>query len=111
LDYFNSDQGFQFTSQKFQQLFAGRAAKISMDGNGRWVENVFIERFWRTLKYEDAYLKRYDHVHELSVGLAEFMNWYNKERIHSSLSYKKHVDVYFAKAGEVQKLLGNKTRS
>jgi putative transposase len=109
-EYFNSDQGVQFTSQKFQQLFAGHATKISMDGKGRWVDNVFIERFWWTLKYEDAYLKRYDNVRALSVGLQEFMNWYNNERIHSSLSYKKPAEVYFGNVGEVQKVFGNKTR-
>jgi putative transposase len=93
-DYFNSDQGVQFTSQKFQQLFAGHATKISMDGKGRWVDNVFIERFWWTLKYEDAYLKRYDNVTELHEGIADYMKFYNEQRIHSSLSYKKPIEVY-----------------
>jgi putative transposase len=94
-EYFNSDQGVQFTSQKFQKLFIGRKTKVSMDGKGRWVDNVLIERFWRTLKYEDIHLKRYETVPELMSGVNEFMNWYNNDRIHSSLSYKKPAEVYF----------------
>jgi putative transposase len=64
-EYFNSDQGVQFTSRKFQQLFDRHETKISRDGKGRWVDNVMIERFWWSLKYEDSYLKRYDSVTEL----------------------------------------------
>jgi putative transposase len=94
-EYFNSDQGVQFTSNKFQRLFDGRSTKVSMDGKGRWVDNVYIERFWWTLKYEEANIKRYDNVRELSTGLEEFIRWYNTERIHSSLSYKKPIEVYF----------------
>jgi putative transposase len=109
-DYFNSDQGVQFTSQKFQELFSGHATKISMDGKGRWVDNVYIERFWRTLKWEEVYLRRYSNVKELVTGLAAYMKFYNEGRPHSSLSYQKPADVYFAKVGEVQKVLGNKTR-
>jgi putative transposase len=93
-EYFNSDQGSQLTSLKFQKLFADRATKISRDGKGRWVDNVFIERFWRTLKYEDVHLKRYETVKELSAGLERFIHGYNHERIHSALSYKKPVEVY-----------------
>jgi putative transposase len=65
-----------------------------MDGKGRWVDNVFIERFWWTLKYEDAYLKRYDNVAELHEGIADYMKFYNEQRIHLSLSYKKPIEVY-----------------
>jgi putative transposase len=93
--YFNSDQGVQFTSPKFQKLFDGHSTKISMDGKGRWIDNVYIERFWRTLKYEDTYIKRYDNVRDLSIGLDSFMKWYNIERIHSSLLYKKTAEIYF----------------
>jgi putative transposase len=87
--YFNSDQGVQFTSSKYLQLFDGRATKNSMDGKGRWVGNVIMERFWWSLKYEDAYLKRYDNVTELHEGIADYMKFYNEQRIHSSLSYEK----------------------
>jgi putative transposase len=76
-------------------LFAGHATKISMNGKGRWVDNVIMERFWRSLKYEDAYLKRYDNVTELHEGIADYMKFYNEQRIHSSLSYKKPIEVYF----------------
>jgi putative transposase len=109
-EYFNSDQGVQFTSQKFQQLFAGHSTKISMDGKGRWVDNVFIERFWRTLKWEETYLKRYSDVREMVAGLEAYMTFYNQERTHSSLSYKKPAEVYFGEVGEVQKVFGNKAR-
>jgi putative transposase len=91
-------------------LFTGHATKISMDGKGRWVDNVFIERFWWTLKYEELHLKRYETVHELSSGLDEFIRWYNNERIHSSLSYKTPVEVYWGGAGEVQKPVELPTR-
>jgi putative transposase len=81
-----------------------------MDGKGRWVDNVFIERFWRTLKYEDVHLKCYEKVIDLSSGLSDFICWYNKERIHSSLSYQKPAEVYWGEVDEVQKVFGNKTR-
>jgi putative transposase len=109
-EYFNTDQGVQFTSPRYQSLFSGRATKISMDGKGRWVDNVFIERFWRTLKYEDVHLKCYEKVIDLSSGLSDFICWYNKERIHSYLSYQKTAEVYWGEVGEVQKVFGNKTR-
>jgi putative transposase len=109
-EYFNSDQGVQFTSQKFQELFSDRATKISMDGKGRWVDNVLIERFWWTLKYEDIHLKRYETVSELMSGVNEFMNWYNNDRIHSSLSYKTPSEVYFGGVCEVQKSVEHPTR-
>jgi putative transposase len=77
------------------KLFDGRATKNSMDSKGRWVDNVIIERFWWSLKYEDAYLKRYDSVTELHEGIADYMKFYNDQRIHSYLSYKKSIEVYF----------------
>ncbi|MDR1141207.1 MAG: integrase core domain-containing protein, partial [Planctomycetaceae bacterium] len=75
--------------------------QISMDGKGRWVDNVFMERFWWTLKYEDIHLKRYETVRELLSGLEVFIRWYNEERIHSSLSYKKPAEVYCGCVGGV----------
>jgi putative transposase len=94
-EYFNSDQGAQFTSSNYLKLFDGRATKNSMDGKGRWVDNVMMERFWWSLKYEDAYLKRYNNVIELQEGIADYMKFYNEQRIHSSLSYQKPIEVYF----------------
>jgi putative transposase len=93
-EYFNSDQGVQFTSSNYLKLFDGHATKNSMDGKGRWVDNVMMERFWWSLKYEDAYLKRYDDVTELQAGIADYMKFYNEQRIHASLSYKKPIEVY-----------------
>jgi putative transposase len=93
-EYFNSDQGVQFTSSKYLKLFDSRATKNSMDGKGRWVDNVMMERFWWSLKYEDAYWKRYDDVTELQAGIADYMKFYKEQRIHSSLSYKKPIEVY-----------------
>jgi putative transposase len=81
-----------------------------MDGKGRWVDNVFIERFWWTLKYEELHLKRYETVRELETGLTEFIRWYNKERIHSSLSYKTPAEVYWGGVGDVQKPVELPTR-
>jgi putative transposase len=75
-----------------------------MDGKGRWVDNVFIERFWWTLKYEELHLKRYETVRELETGLTEFIRWYNKERIHSSLSYKTPDEVYWGESVMYKKL-------
>jgi putative transposase len=66
-----------------------------MDGKGRWVDNVIRERFWWSLKYEDVYLKRYDNVTELQEGIADYMKFYKEQRIHSSLSYQKPIEVYF----------------
>lgn len=93
-EIFNTDQGVQFTCNKFLDRFKGRSTKNSMDGKGRWIDNVYIERFWRTLKYEHVFLHRYESPRELHVGLAGFFDWYNNGRIHSSLSYNKPSDVY-----------------
>jgi putative transposase len=109
-EYFNSDQGAQFTSQKFQELFAGHSMKISMDGKRRWVDNIFIERFWRTLKWEETYLKLYSTIGEMVAGLESYIKFYNEGRTYSSLSYKKPAEVYWGEVGEIPKVFGNKTR-
>jgi putative transposase len=96
-EYFNSDQGSQYTSEKYQECFVNRVTKRSMDGRRRWVDNVFIERFWRTVKYEDTHLRHYETVGELYAGLEIFMHWYNDERMHSSLLYHKPSEVYSGK--------------
>lgn len=84
-DIFNTDQGAQFTSVDFTQILLDNNIKISMDGKGRAIDNVFIERLWRTLKYENIYPMRYDDVRLLQRGLDEYFHWYNNERRHSSL--------------------------
>lgn len=97
-EFFNSDQGVQFTCNKFLNSFAGRRTKNSMDGKGRWLDNVYIERFWWTAKYECTHLRGFETPLELQSGLERFMNWYNNGRIHSSLSYFKPADVYFGRS-------------
>jgi putative transposase len=97
-EFFNSDQGSQFTSLKFLNRFVGRSTRNSMDGRGRWLDNVCIERFWWTAKYECTHLHGFATLPELQIGLEKFMHWYNDERIHSSLVYNVPSAVYF---GEV----------
>lgn len=94
-DVFNSDQGSQFTSEKFTSKLKENKIKISMDGKGRWADNVIIERFFRTLKYENIFLKRYENMMELKKGVKEFIDFYNNDRLHSSLNYETPDSVYF----------------
>ena len=94
-EIFNTDQGSQYTSQKFLSCFEGRQTKNSMDGKGRWIDNVYIERFWWTVKHENVYNMRYETPRELQQGLERFFDWYNVGRIHSSLNYKTPESVYF----------------
>ena len=91
---FNTDQGSQFTSQDWINRLLKALIKISMDGRGRFLDNIFIERLWRTAKYEDIYLKRYETVRELKTGLTEYFRFYNEERLHQALDYKTPAQVY-----------------
>jgi len=97
-EFFNSDQGSQFTSPKFLDRFAGLSTRNSMDGRGRWLDNVYMERFWWTAKYECMHLQGFATLPALHVGLEQFMRWYNDERLHSSLGYQVPSAVY---SGEV----------
>ena len=81
----NTDQGSQFTAEEFTQAVFKRGAKLSMDGKGAWRDNVFVERLWRTVKYERVYLKAYDSVSDARADIAEYIDWYNSRRPHSSL--------------------------
>ncbi|NOY83924.1 MAG: transposase [Nitrospirae bacterium] len=92
---FNSDQGCQFTSADFTQVLKNKGIKISMDGKGRWVDKVFIERLWRSLKYEDVYLKAYDSVAEAKEGIGIWMTFYNQDRRHASLERMTLDQVYY----------------
>ena len=94
-EIFNTDQGVQFTSHSFTERLESAEVKISMDGRGRVFDNIFIERLWRTVKYEDIYLKNYAMVMELEQGLARYFPFYNNERFHQSLDYKTPVQVYY----------------
>ena len=93
-DIFNTDQGAQFTASAFTQALELRGIRISMDGKGRWIDNVFIERFWRSLKYEEVYLYAYDDLNRAREGIGHYMNYYNTQRRHSSLDRKTPDEVY-----------------
>lgn len=87
-EIFNTDQGSQFTSETFLDPLLKRNIKISMDSKGRALDNVFIERLWRSLKYEEVYLKDYETVREASLSIGKYFNFFNYERPHQSLEYK-----------------------
>jgi putative transposase len=93
-DIFNTDQGSQFTSEAFTGVLKQNDIKISMDGKGRWMDNVFIERLWRSVKYEDIYLKDYGSVAELRRGLNHYFHYYNDQRTHQSLDNLTPAEVY-----------------
>lgn len=90
----NSDQGSHFTSPKYTELFLTSGAKISMDHHGRAYDNIFIERFWRSLKYEDIYLKDYQYPREARKGIHQYMQYYNHKRPHQSLGYLTPSSLY-----------------
>jgi len=92
---FNTDQGGQFTAREFTTCLEAAGVRISMDGRGRALDNVFVERLWRTVKYEDIYLKDYAHVSDLQAGLEHYC-FYNDERPHQSLDYRTPAEVHFA---------------
>jgi putative transposase len=97
-EIFNSDQGCQFTSDKFLSVLENRRIRISMDGRGRAMDNIMIERLWRTVKYEEVYLKDYQKVREAFAGLSNYFQFYNNERIHQSLGYDTPAMVYFGQS-------------
>ena len=92
---FNSDQGSQFTSPRHTEILHLSGVRISMDGRGRALDNIFIERFWRSLKYEEVYLHDYETVQEAKTGIKSYFDYYNNERQHQSLDYKTPAEVYF----------------
>ncbi len=94
-EIFNTDQGSQFTSEEFTGALKSSDIRISMDGKGRWMDNVFIERLWRSLKYEEVYLKAYETVPEARSGIREWIRFYNHERTHQSLGRQTPEYVYF----------------
>lgn len=91
---FNSDQGCQFTSKAFTDCLKAEAVQISMDGRGRCHDNIFIERLWRSLKYELIYLKAFEDGHHLSQEVERWFEWYNEERFHQALGYRTPNQVY-----------------
>ena len=86
-EIFNSDQGSQYTSKDFTSTLEGRGIKISMDGKGRCYDNIFVERLWRSVKYEEVYLKRYETGEEVVNGLNKYLKFYNDKRPHQALGY------------------------
>ena len=93
-EVFNSDQGAQFTSLVFTQRLTERDIKISMDGRGRALDNIFVERLWRSVKYEEVDVKEYRYVPDAMTGLGGYFEFYNRERLHQSLGYKTPEAVY-----------------
>ncbi len=94
---FNTDQGAQFTGEAFLGVLEQNKIRISMDGKGRWMDNVFVERLWRSVKYEEVYLKAYSTVHEARTSLAKYFDFYNHERGHQSLDKLTPWQVYTAR--------------
>jgi putative transposase len=94
-EIFNTDQGSQFTSADFTGLLLKHAIAISMDGKGSWRDNVFVERLWRSIKYEEVYLRAYDSVAEARTSIGRYLDFYNRKRPHSSLSARTPDLAYF----------------
>ena len=110
-EIFNSDQGSQFTSHAFVQLLLDKQIQVSMDGKGRVFDNIFIERFWRTIKYEEVYLHAYENVWEAERSIDKYIRFYNQERLHSSLGYQTPSSLYKSKSAllSISKKGGNKS--
>jgi putative transposase len=94
-DIHNSDQGSQYTSQEYTKILMVHNIQISMDGRGRYMDNIFVERLWRSVKYEEVYLKAYETVAEAKRQIGAYFKFYNEERPHSSLGYKTPKEIYF----------------
>ena len=101
-EIFNTDQGSQFTAEDFTAVLLAKGVRVSMDGKGRWVDNVFVERLWRSVKYEDIYLHAYESVRELKTALARYFEFYNVRRPHQSLDYRTPDEMYFG-TNEIKK--------
>ena len=94
-EIFNTDQGSQFTRRDFVELLKTHGIQQSMDGKGRWVDNVFVERLWKSVKYEEVYLHAYDSVTQARQGLERYFRFYNERRPHASLDGQTPDQVYF----------------
>jgi putative transposase len=96
-EIFNTDQGVQFTSHQFTGLLERDGIKVSMDGKGRALDNVFVERLWRSVKYEEIYPRGYENLKEVRQGLQKYFKFYNENRPHQGLDYRTPAEVYFGK--------------
>jgi len=94
-EIFNTDQGSQFTTEDFTQPLEKKGVRVSMDGKGRWIDNVFVERLWRSVKYEEIYLHAYDTPREVKAALTRYFSFYNARRPHQSLEYRTPDEIYF----------------
>lgn len=101
-EIFNTDQGSQFTDDDFTAPLLAKGVRVSMDGKGRWIDNVFVERLWRSVKYEDIYLNAYATPREVTIGLSRYFRFYNERRVHQSLDYRTPEEMYF-EAGKTRK--------
>jgi len=111
-EIFNTDQGSQFTSMAFTGILEKNGISISMDAKGRVFDNIFIERLWRTVKYENIYIKGYKTIPDLKTGLIEYFDFYNGERYHQNLDYKTPWEVYIGKQVSTElKLLTKKEKN
>ncbi len=99
-EIFNTDQGSQFTSDEFTKLLGGAQVAISMDGKGRYLDNIFVERFWRSLKYEEVYLKAYVDINEARESIASWIRFYNFDRPHQALGYDTPWEIYNQDPGD-----------
>jgi transposase InsO family protein len=94
-EIFNNDQGSQFTSNEFVNRLKAADVRISWDGRGRALDNIFVERLWRSVKYEEVYIKDYQTIGDAEKGLKEYFQFYNQERLHQSLEYQTPAQVYY----------------
>ena len=99
-EVFNTDQGVQFTAGAWTGRLEGAGVRVSMDGRGRCLDNVFVERLWRSVKYEDVYLRGYESVRDLERGLRAYFAFYNGERLHQALGYRTPAEVYHGVEGK-----------
>ncbi len=111
-EIFNSEQRSQFTSEEFVGVLTGKGISISMDGKGRAHDNIFVERLWRSVKYEDVYLHCYQSIPDAKEGLRQYFEFYNKQRYHEALEYKRPWEVYtdiYKTINEPKKIVYNET--
>ena len=107
-EYFNTDQGAQFTAEEFIAILKANGVNISMDGKGRAIDNVFTERLWRSIKYENIYPKGYQTMREAEAGIAEYIDFYNMKRFHESLDYKTPEQVHEGRYKAKEIIVGKK---
>ncbi len=94
-EIFNTDQGSQFTAEEFTKPLEAQGVRVSMDGKGRWIDNVFVERLWWSVKYEDIYLHAYETPREVRLALTSYFSFYNARRPHQSIEYRTPDERYF----------------